>query len=482
MSGETILVVEDEPLVAMEIREDLEARGFKVAAVLARGEEVQEAVTRLLPDLVVMDIRIKGTIDGIEAARRIKEALDLPILYLTANSDEATLARAVGTGPEAFLLKPFNERELVANITMALARRKGRESGAGILEGSLALVNALSLPALVLDREGRLIHANGLARDLLAGCEGGLEGLGLAFGEPCLEDSRLEVSGGSGLPLFAHTEPLKGRDGRLLGSLVTLDSMSRLERAHLETNVKAINEAIASLLPNEETILPGFAVAAFLDPCVSGAGDLVEAYPLDARHSVFLGLDVMGHGSFASLMAYSTRGLVRELLRDRRDGNIPGPARLLSLLNEGYANEGEGRPFFTMVFGLLDGQDGSWRLARAGHPPVLILPRRGEARVVDSRGGAVGVLPMLEAEEVSGRLEIGDRLFVMSDGFLEAAGGLEFSSSVSRVLDFLSDHRSLGLEELMASLRGLAQGGQPSLAPRDDISLLAIERLASPRP
>lgn len=489
MSGESILVVEDETLVAMEIKEDLLAQGYRVPAVVSRGDDALEAVIRHRPDLVLMDIRIKGGMDGIEAARRIKEATGLPILYLTANSDEATLARAAITEPEAFLLKPFNERELVANIRMALARIRSRTLESRTLEGSLPLVNVMAFPALVADRQGRIVHCNGLARSLLDGTGGGLEGRFLddlvaqsdvASEGQAREFSTIKALDGSRPLAFVHREPLKGRDGRYLGSLVTFDRMSRNERFHIETSVEAINAAMAAILPGEATDLPGFAAAAFLDPCVSGAGDLVEAFPLRASLSAFLGLDVMGHGTFSSLVAYSTRGLVRELLRSTGDGGPPSPARLVSLLNESYANESEGKPFFTMVFGILDGEDGSWRLVRAGHPPVLVLPRAGPGRVVDSRGGALGVLSQMDVEEASGRLELGDRLVVMSDGYLEAAGGIDLGVAVGIVQSFMAAHRSEGLGDFVRSLRDLAMGGLPAAVLKDDVSLLVIERLAPP--
>jgi DNA-binding response OmpR family regulator len=123
MANETILVVEDEVLVGEEIREELERFGYRVPDIIVKGEAVAEAVSRYRPALILMDIRIGGEIDGIDAAAKVKSMEDIPIIYLTAYSDQETLARAADTDPDAYLLKPFSERELMANVAMSLSRR-----------------------------------------------------------------------------------------------------------------------------------------------------------------------------------------------------------------------------------------------------------------------------------------------------------------------------------------------------------------------
>src|SRR5512142_119076 len=140
---ETILVVEDETLVGLELKEDLERLGYYVPEVIESGEAVVQAVARLQPDLVLMDIRLRGGLDGIEAAYQAKAEFDLPVIYLTAYSDTDTLRRAALTGPDAFLLKPFDERELAANVELALSRARSSEPLRRELRGAISLVDAL---------------------------------------------------------------------------------------------------------------------------------------------------------------------------------------------------------------------------------------------------------------------------------------------------------------------------------------------------
>ena len=119
-----ILIVEDEGIVAEDIRLTLETLGYAVPDCLPSGEEAVERIAALEPDLVLMDIHLKGEMDGIEAAQRIQEEWGLPVIYLTAFADDEILQQARLTQPFGYLLKPFKERELHATIEMALYRHQ----------------------------------------------------------------------------------------------------------------------------------------------------------------------------------------------------------------------------------------------------------------------------------------------------------------------------------------------------------------------
>ncbi|MBG0777263.1 MAG: response regulator [Desulfovibrionaceae bacterium] len=120
MSAVNILVVDDEHIVALDIRNTLERLGYSVCEVAATGEAAVAAAERHAPDLVLMDIKLKGGMDGIQAAQRINEQRPTPVVYLTAFSDDGTLGRAKASGPFGYLIKPFEERELHSTIEIAL--------------------------------------------------------------------------------------------------------------------------------------------------------------------------------------------------------------------------------------------------------------------------------------------------------------------------------------------------------------------------
>ena len=119
-----ILVVEDESLVAKDIQNMLRGLGYEVMGVFSTGEEALVALRESDPDLVLVDIVLKGKIDGIVTAERIWETYGIPVIYLTAYADETTLLRAKVTEPFGYILKPFNERELQTTIEMAFYKAK----------------------------------------------------------------------------------------------------------------------------------------------------------------------------------------------------------------------------------------------------------------------------------------------------------------------------------------------------------------------
>jgi signal transduction histidine kinase len=122
MSNNRIMLVEDERIVALHLRQQLVKCGYDVVGNVASGEQALRKIEEERPDLVLMDIRIEGDIDGIETAKRIPQSYHIPVVYLTAYSEEATLERARATKPYGYLLKPFSERELHATIQMVLER------------------------------------------------------------------------------------------------------------------------------------------------------------------------------------------------------------------------------------------------------------------------------------------------------------------------------------------------------------------------
>jgi len=124
MSQTTILIVEDEAIIAADLAGKLERLGYNVVGVAATGEQAVEMACGLRPRLVLMDIRLAGAMDGVEAAEAIRREHDAPVIYLTAHSDQATLARAKLTGPFGYILKPFEQRDLVTQIEMALYRHQ----------------------------------------------------------------------------------------------------------------------------------------------------------------------------------------------------------------------------------------------------------------------------------------------------------------------------------------------------------------------
>ncbi|VVB65235.1 Chemotaxis protein CheY [uncultured archaeon] len=131
MTNANVLIVEDEGILAIELKEKLERLCYNVPSIASSGEEAIEMALRYKPDLILMDIVLKGEMDGIGAANKIRSILKVPVIYLTAYADNDTVNRAKTTEPFGYLIKPYNEKELQIALEMALYKHtmeKLRES------------------------------------------------------------------------------------------------------------------------------------------------------------------------------------------------------------------------------------------------------------------------------------------------------------------------------------------------------------------
>ena len=117
-----ILIVEDESIVALDLQNRLELNGFEVIDIVSNGSRAVEKAITEIPDLILMDINLKGSIDGIEAASLIKRQIDCAVVFLTAFADEKTLKKARVSDASGYILKPFREklRKIVIGYTVLL--------------------------------------------------------------------------------------------------------------------------------------------------------------------------------------------------------------------------------------------------------------------------------------------------------------------------------------------------------------------------
>lgn len=119
-----ILIVEDESVVAEGVFLLLQRLGYEVAGVVATGEDAVKQAFALAPDLVLMDVTLRGPMDGTEASRQIRAAIGLPVVFMSGDANEETLQRVKESEPQGFLVKPFGERDLRVQIELALHRHR----------------------------------------------------------------------------------------------------------------------------------------------------------------------------------------------------------------------------------------------------------------------------------------------------------------------------------------------------------------------
>ncbi len=171
MSKARILVVEDERITAEDIKDGLKSLGYEVPAVVHSGEEAVLKAGELQPDLILMDIQLEGKMDGIEAAGQIKKDFDIPVIYLTAYSDEGTVKRAKMTEPSGYVLKepsgfvhkPFKESELHTIIELTLYRHEMEKNHDRWISTMLESINEAFIAT---DENGKIRFMNNIAEDL----------------------------------------------------------------------------------------------------------------------------------------------------------------------------------------------------------------------------------------------------------------------------------------------------------------------------
>ena len=160
MTKAKILIVEDEAIIAMEIENQLQSLGYQVTSLVDTGEKAIKKAEEDKPDLILMDIILDNDDDGIETANKILAFTDVPIVYLTAQEDDAVFERAKITKPFGYLLKPFNDRDLNLVVETATYRQDQKIKLDRALEDARSIINSSFVLIISLNREDRIVEYN----------------------------------------------------------------------------------------------------------------------------------------------------------------------------------------------------------------------------------------------------------------------------------------------------------------------------------
>jgi PAS domain S-box-containing protein len=506
------MIVEDEGVVALQIRDTLQTLGYDVPLAALSGEEAIAHVLDTEPDLVLMDIHLEGRLSGIEAARRIRGRLDVPIVYLTAFSDTETLAQAQLTEPYGYVLKPFEEKSLHAIIQMSLMKH-ARTRAAREKDWWMSAVAASMREAVVIsDPKGYIKFVNPSMEALLASDRSTVldrrltevfaladeeTGAEIAFPvtEPLVEGKstlrascRLRAAAGKDVVVELSASPLRSPEGTLFGVLYVLRETAEQERvrARVVRELEEVARLERKTLPARGTVIAGMRCEWLLLPTPQGGGDALGFFALPDGHAAFYAVDVAGRGVLSCLSSLllhaflspcSERGglLVAE-------GRIRPASEVVKELNQRFYTAQDARPCFTLVYGVVEEATGTVRLARAGHPCPMLQKAGGEVRILQPEGYAVGLFAGAEPSTDEIRLEKGDRLFLYSDGLVDAVNSAGEKLTCRRLAEIVS-------QEQGKSLAGLAQSVQEKLTAwrgperessaanvGDDVSFLALEK------
>lgn len=256
MEKKEILIVEDERIVAEDIKNSLQNLGYIVSGIVSSGEEAIKNVSENNPDLVIMDVKLEGDMDGIEAADQIRSFANIPIVYLTAHADEKTLKRAKITEPFGYIVKPFQNKDLNIAIEMALNKwrteKKLKESEKWFSTTLLSISDAV----IATDRKGFVTFMNPVAekmtgfrqenavgKDLKKIFNVDREETGGQIEDPVaraiLGDSStiqanervLIAKGGTKLPIEERCSPIRDDKGNILGTVLIFRDITERKQA-----------------------------------------------------------------------------------------------------------------------------------------------------------------------------------------------------------------------------------------------------------
>ena len=239
MAAAKILVVEDERITGEDIKMGLESAGYTVPSIVSSGEEAIQEVEKFLPDLVLMDIRLNGKMDGIEAAENIRSRFRIPVIYLTAFSDENTIKRAKETQPSGFIIKkpfgflhkPFDDNELQTAIEITLKHHELEKKFSSPDKWIQKMLSTISDAVISTDPQGRINFINSAAEDITGLSE--KEALNLELQDLFIslkyDDSEVDYQlvipqelilmtrGGSDVAVDGNLNAIEGLDGKIEG-------------------------------------------------------------------------------------------------------------------------------------------------------------------------------------------------------------------------------------------------------------------------
>ncbi|EMY76194.1 PAS domain S-box protein [Leptospira weilii serovar Ranarum str. ICFT] len=252
----SILIVDDEWLIAFNLQVSLQKLGYRISGIARTADEAMELAERTKPDLILMDIRIEGELDGIQAAERIQKKMDVPVIFMTAFADEETFNRAVNKASLfGYISKPFQPTALKNSIEIALKQQKrfgkAKEEGNEFRD----VIQNIGEGAISLDREGKILFMNRTAEYLTGWVPSEVQG---EQGEKVLrlstdngENIRAKIESvksdhlkyipalltrkdGSRIQVAFRVSPVRDEDGNIVGSIIILSELTSLSVSEKE--------------------------------------------------------------------------------------------------------------------------------------------------------------------------------------------------------------------------------------------------------
>ncbi len=514
MNKTQIMIVEDEGLVALEIKEALERMGYGVPHVVSSGDDALNKVITDRPDLILMDIRIEGAKDGIDTAKEIHEDYNVPVVYLTAHSDEKTLERAKLTESYGYILKPFKDRDLKVTIEMALSKAQKEKDLIGSRKQYSLILRSLNEGVIVADTKGTVKYANDTALSILHTDQAEILGKSIIniftlidrqtgkpvlipITKPVVENAIITYQNyllinkqGREIQIDCSIAPLINGNHVVVGIILIFKSLEENKRdKEIQLELKRSKQYQLNILPEKGRTINGIEAQWIFYPSLFGSGDLFNFMSLDEHHVAFYLLDVMGHGFSAAILSIAInnflshdiakQGIFSRTKAKKRSALQLSPAEVIVELNNRFYFKADNNPFFTLVYGVINTQDDTCTIARAGHIYPVLQKKNGTVSKIESQGQAIGVFPEIQIKEKKFGFTVGDRLFLYSDGLIELnRNSKEFSDK--HIIEVILKNREHNLDELIKNMELSIHVWKQDNKFDDDIAFFALEKSKIP--
>ena len=412
-----ILLIDPTPGKLDMLVESFSAYGFDLT-VAHDGDSALETCALSLPDLILLDVMIPGK-GGFELCRRLKEnetTKDIPVIFMKAQADNVSTVKGFAVGAVDYVNKPLQLEEILARVTAHLKIRN--------LQGQL---------------------------------------------EDTISTLQQEV-----------TERKRAEEAAHTAMLHTQQANDRMRR-----DLEAAARVQQSLLPDTIPDIPGVTLGWIYRPCTELGGDSLNVFPLSDHELGMYVLDVTGHGVPASLLSVT---LSRVLIprsdlsclftqEDKVTGqkNLVSPAEVATRLNHMFPMSKGDNQYFTLLYGIFDTQEKTFRYVCAGHPAPILVKKGQEAILCEARSLPIGLFDDEQYEESMLQLDLGSRLYLYSDGVLEAMNPQREIFGETRLKSVIESNQSISLQASVKSIGTIVSDWTRIGQVHDDLSILALE-------
>jgi PAS domain S-box-containing protein len=507
-----IMVVEDESIVALQIQEGLIAAGYDVPAIASTGKDALKQAGETEPDLILMDITLKGDMDGIQTALSIRDMYDIPIIYLTAYSDDETVERAKITEPYGYILKPLSEKSLVLAIEMTLQKARKEKHLKQKSEWYSSILSGMGEGLIVMNVKGEIRFINQFTEKLTLWKQHEVAGKRITHIFPVIDNNTgvltsfpmdrsvvykkltkgknlsLRTKDRMEIPIEYTIAPLQNKIENVIGIVIIFFGVRNNMMREIQSE-KAGKKKVPvpeQLLPRKGTSIYGCTSNWFFIPSITSSGVSFNFFALDKEHIGYFILDVSGYGFTSALFSMNLHQFLSPdkdkggiLIRHSTDSPQPvilSPLEVARELNKRFFIAEKENPFFTLVYAVTHTGTGLTKMVEAGHPSPIYQDSNRKIKLIQAEGDALGMSSDVVISEYEFTFERHSRLILYSNGLIDSTFADINQTCFNRLIAFIEKNKENSLPDLIQNLKKEEMKWHEKHEYKDDAAFFVIER------